>query len=88
VQVAKALATDKMQSTQSQSDTDSVRPGPSAYTTLRPHVDPPGRLSRDMWKHVLGKTVKSEYGKRKYSAGQCHVCAVHKSQARYNASSA
>jgi hypothetical protein len=59
VQVAKAWATQKIQATQTQSDTESVRPWPSTHTPRRPHVDAPGRLSGDMRKHVLRLSVKS-----------------------------
>jgi hypothetical protein len=31
-----------------------------------------------MQKHVLGKTVKSEEGKRKYPARRCSVSVTHK----------
>ena len=31
-----------------------------------------------MLKHVLEKIVGSEWGKRKYPARRCHVCAAHK----------
>jgi hypothetical protein len=83
VQVAKAWATDVMHTTQTQSDTDSMRPWPSTHTPHRPHVDPPGQL--DMRKHVFGKILKSEHGKRTYPARQCYVCTVHKKkcQTRY-----
>jgi len=55
-------------------DTDAARPGTSTQTPHVPHEDPPGRLSGDMWKYVLEKTVESERGKRKYPARRCHVC--------------
>jgi len=60
-----------------ETDSDAVRPGQSTQTPRVPHEDPPGRLSGDMRKHVLDKTVGSERGKRKY-CGRCHVCAAHK----------
>jgi hypothetical protein len=69
VHVAKAWATDEMKAAQSQSDTDSVQPGPSTHTPCRPPVDTPGQLSCDMQKHVRGKIVKSEYGKRSILLG-------------------
>jgi len=67
LQVAKDCATDKVE-TDSDTDTDAARPGTSTQTHCVPHEDPPGRLSGDMWKHVLEKTVGSERGKRKYPA--------------------
>jgi hypothetical protein len=42
VQVAKTWATDEMEAAQSQSDKDSMRPGPSTHAPYRPHVDPSG----------------------------------------------
>ena len=33
---------------------------------------------RVIWKHALEKIVGSEWGKRKYPARRCHVCAFHK----------
>ena len=69
LQVAKDWATDKVET-----DTDAARPGTSTQTPRVPHEDPPGRLSGDMRKHVLEKTVESERGKRKYPARRCHVC--------------
>jgi len=55
LQVAKDWATDKMET-----DTDAARPGTSTQTPRVPQEDPPGRLSGDMWKHVLEKIVGSE----------------------------
>ena len=80
LQVAKDRATDKVET-----DTDAARPGTSTQTPRVPHEDPPGRLSGDMRKHVLEKTVGSKWGKRKYPARRCHVFAVHKkrSETRY-----
>jgi hypothetical protein len=40
VQVAKAWATDEIQATQTQSDTDSVRPWPSTHIQRRPQALP------------------------------------------------
>jgi hypothetical protein len=77
LQVAKAWAEDKMEAAESQSDTDSMRPGPLTPTPRRPHVDLPGRLSGDMRKHVLMKIVKCEHAKMKHPVRQCHVCAAH-----------
>ncbi|KAJ9581488.1 hypothetical protein L9F63_023335, partial [Diploptera punctata] len=51
-----------------ESDTDFTLSETSTPTPHRPHVDPPGRLSGDMRKHVLKTIVKSEKGKRKYPA--------------------
>jgi len=76
LQVAKDWATDKVE-TDSDTDTDPARTGTSSQTPRVPHEDPPGRLSGDMRKHVLEKTVGSERGKRKYPARRCHVCAAH-----------
>jgi hypothetical protein len=67
-----------MEVAETESDTDLVRPGMSTPTSRKSRVDPSGRLSGDMWKHVVMKTVKSEHGKNKYPTRQCHVCAVHK----------
>ena len=75
LQVAKDWAADKVET---DSDTDAACPGTSTQTPRVPHEDPPGRLSGDMRKHVLEKTVGSEWGKRKYPARRCHVCAAHK----------
>jgi hypothetical protein len=66
-----------MEATETESDTDLVQPGPSTPTPRKFRVDPPGRLSGDMRKHVLMKIVKSEHGKNKYPTRQCRVCAVH-----------
>jgi len=77
LQVAKDWATDKVE-TDADTDTDAVHPGTSTQTPRVPHEDPPGRLSGDMQKHVLEKIVGSEWGKRKYTARRCHVCAAHK----------
>jgi len=73
LQVAKDWATDKVE-TDSDTDTDAAHPETSNQTPRVPHEDPPGRLSGDMRKHVLEKTVGSEQGKRKYPARRCHVC--------------
>jgi len=73
LQVAKDRATNKVE-TDSDTDTDAARRGTSTQTPRVPHEDPPGRLSGDMRKHVLEKTVESEQGKRKYPARGCHVC--------------
>jgi len=73
LQVAKDWATDKVE-TDSDTDTDAARRGTSTQTPRVPQEDLPGRLSVDMWKHVLEKTVESERGKRKYPARKCHVC--------------
>jgi hypothetical protein len=78
LQVSKDWAADKMKAVEQESDTDSMRPGPTTQTPRRPHGEPPGRLSGDMWKHVLEKIVKSEKGKRKYPARRCYVCATNK----------
>jgi hypothetical protein len=78
LRVAKAWSTEPMEAAQAESDTDLVRPGLSTPTPCRPHVDPPGQLLGDMWKHVLAQIVKSEKGKRKYPARPCRVCTVHK----------
>jgi hypothetical protein len=67
------VAKDKVE-TDSDTDTDAARRGTSTQTPRVPHEDPPGRLSGDMQKHVLEKTVVSERGKRKYPARRCHVC--------------
>ena len=72
LQVLKYWATDKVE-TDSDTDTDAARPGTSTQTRV-PHEDPHGRLSGDMRKHVLEKTVESELGKRKYPNRRCHVC--------------
>jgi hypothetical protein len=58
---------------------------------LTPHVGlmwtppPPGDFRVTCRNMSSGKSVKSEHGKRKYPARQCHVCTVHnkKSQTRY-----
>jgi hypothetical protein len=80
--VAKAWATDEMEAAEPESDTSLVQPGPSTPSPCKSCVDPPGRLSGDMRKHVLAKTVKSEHGKNKYPTRQCHVCAVHERKSR------
>jgi hypothetical protein len=56
--VAKDWATDKMEVAETESDTDLVRLGSSAPVPLKSRMDPPGRLSSDMWKHVLAKILK------------------------------
>ena len=61
-----------------ETDTDAARPGTSTQTPRVPHEDPPERLSGDMRKHVIEKTVGSELGKIKYPARRCHICAAHK----------
>ena len=76
LQVAKDWAADKVE-TDSDTDTDAAHTGTSSQTPLVPQ-GPPGRLSGDMWKHVLEKTVGNERGKRKYPARRCHVCAANK----------
>jgi hypothetical protein len=76
--VAKAWATDRMVVAEPESDTDLVQLGPSTPNPRRPHVDPPGRLSGDIWKHTLVKIVKSEHSKGKHPSRQCRVCTVHK----------
>jgi len=73
LQVAKDWAIDKVE-TGSDIDTDAARPGTSNQTPRVPHEDPPGRFSGNMRKHVLEKTVGSEWGKRKYPARRWHVC--------------
>jgi hypothetical protein len=73
-----AWATDKMEAAETESDADLVWPGLSTPTPRKSHVEPPGRLSGDMRKHVFVKAVKSEHGMNKYLTRQCHVCAVHK----------
>jgi len=81
LQVAKDWATNKVET---DSYTDAARTG-----TSKPLVclmwTLPGRLSGDMRKHMLEKIVGSEWGKRKYPARRCHVCADHKkrSETRY-----
>jgi hypothetical protein len=65
LQVAKDWFADKMEAVEPESDTDSMRPGPSTQTPHRPHGEPHGRLSGDTQKHVLEKIIKSEQGKRK-----------------------
>ena len=84
LQVAKDWATDKVE-TEADTDIDAACPGTSTQTPRVLHQDPPGRLSGDMQKHVLEKIVRSEWGKRKYPAMRCHVCATHKkrSETRY-----
>jgi len=77
LQVAKDWATEKVE-TDADTDRGAARPGTSTQTPHVPHEDPPGRLSGDMRKHVLEKTVGSKRGKRKYPARRCHVCAAHK----------
>ncbi|KAJ9587323.1 hypothetical protein L9F63_019150, partial [Diploptera punctata] len=67
LQVAKDWATDKIEEVES--DTDFTLPETSIPTPRRPHMDPPGRLSGDMRKHVVETIVKSEKGKRKYVPG-------------------
>jgi hypothetical protein len=81
LRVAKAWSTEQMEAAQAESDTDLVRPGLSTPTLLRPHVEPPGRLSGDMRKHVLAQIVKREKGKRKYPR-PCLVCALHKKRSK------
>ncbi|PNF19223.1 hypothetical protein B7P43_G08807 [Cryptotermes secundus] len=76
--VAKAWATGHTVA----ADTVLVRPGPSTPTPRRPHVDPPGRLSGDMWKHTFAKIVKSEHFKGKQPSRQCRVCAIRKKGSR------
>jgi hypothetical protein len=85
LRVAKDWAADKMEVVEPESDTESLQPGPSTPTPHRPHGEPHGTLSGDLWKHVLEKILKSEEGKRKYSARRCHICATHKrrSETRY-----
>jgi hypothetical protein len=80
--VANDWAADKMEAVERESDTDSMRQGPSTHTPRKPHGELPGRLLGDMYKHVLEKIVKSEEGKRKYPARRCHVCATHKKKKR------
>jgi len=82
LQVAKDWATAKVET---DSDTDTAHTGTSSQTPRVPHEDPRGSLSGDMWKHVLEKIVGSEWGKRKYPARRCHVCAAQKkrSETRY-----
>jgi len=53
LQVAKDWATDKVET-----DSDAAYQGTSTQTPRVPHEDPPGRLSGDMWKHVLEKILK------------------------------
>ena len=77
LQVAKDWATDKVE-TDSDANTDPARPGTPTKTPRVPHEDPPGRLSGDMRKDVVEKTVGSERGKRKYPARKCHACDAHK----------
>jgi hypothetical protein len=55
LQVAKYWAADKMEAVEQESDTDSMRLGPSTQTPHRPHGEPPGRLSGNMRKHVSEK---------------------------------
>jgi hypothetical protein len=85
LQVAKDWAACKTEAAEPESDTDSIRPGPSTQTPRRPHGEPPGIPSGDMQKYVLEKTVKSDEGTRKYPARRCHVCATQKkrSDTRY-----
>jgi len=80
LQVAKNWATDDVET-----DTDAAGQGTSTQTPRVPHEDPPGRLSGDMRKYVLEKSVGSERGKRKYPARKCDVCTAHKqrSETRY-----
>jgi len=61
LQVAKDWAINKVE-TGSDTDTDAARRGTSTQTPRVPHEDPHGRLSGDMRKHVLEKTVESERG--------------------------
>ncbi|PNF19822.1 hypothetical protein B7P43_G14053 [Cryptotermes secundus] len=82
LKLAKAWATDVTVAAVPASDTDVVQPGPSVRTRQRPQVDPPGRLSGDMRKHILVKIVKSEYCKKKHPSRQCRVCAEHKKKSR------
>jgi hypothetical protein len=52
---------------------------PKKKTTPRgPTQNHPGRLSRDFNKHKLDKIVAGGENKKKYSAGQCKVCAAHR----------
>jgi hypothetical protein len=78
LQVAKDRAVDKMEAVEAESDTDSVRPGPSTQTPHRPHGEHPRRVSSDIRKHALVKMAKSGEGKRKYPDKRCHVCATDK----------
>ncbi|PNF28867.1 hypothetical protein B7P43_G04424 [Cryptotermes secundus] len=50
--------------------------------TKKVALDPPGRLSGDMQKHILVKIVKSEYCKKKHPSRHCRVCAEHKKKSR------
>jgi hypothetical protein len=68
----------QMEAAETESDTDSVRLGPSTPTPFRPHVDPPGQLFGDFRKHTLQKIVKGGHGMKKYPCRQCCVCAAHK----------
>jgi hypothetical protein len=68
LQVAKDWSAHKMEAVEPESDTDSMRPGPSTLTPCGPHGKPHWRLSGDTRKHALEKIVKSEEGKRKYPA--------------------
>jgi hypothetical protein len=77
LQVAKDSAADKMEAVEPESDTDSMRPGPSTQTPCRPHGEPLGDFRVITQKYVLEKIVKTEEGKRKYPARRCHVCATH-----------
>jgi hypothetical protein len=77
LRVAKAWATDKMEVAETESDTDLVRLGPSTPTPRRPHVDPPGLLLGDFWKHILQKIVKSGHGTKKFP---CRQGRLHSSQ--------
>jgi len=60
----------------SDDELDNPDPGQSTQPTKRtPKFDPPGRLSKDMKQHTLGKIVGK--GKRKNPLRQCRVCAAH-----------
>jgi hypothetical protein len=82
LQVAKDGAADKMEVVESESDTDSMRPGPT-QTPCRPLGEPPGRLSGGIRKHVLENIMKSEECKRMYPARRCHVCATRKKRSEF-----
>jgi hypothetical protein len=82
VQEAKVWSTAEIQAAKTQTQTQC-----DLDDQLTPHIGlmwtPMGNFSV-ICGNVLGKIVKSEHGKRKYPARQCHVCAVHKkSQSRY-----
>jgi hypothetical protein len=63
--MAKTWVADKMKMSEPDSDTDTIRPGPSHPTQRRPRKDPPGRLSGDMWRHFLQETVQFGEGMKK-----------------------